>query len=192
MVQVQENGYAKLPVGSVIVVSGKSLSDISFVRERAIKDGALVDAKNYAQFALGGRSFTIQDSDQESIDLLKDKQKRKTLDSVTLEATEYDRPVLDENGEATGDTMRVKSFRFISLVTADDSMAYSKTAGIVAQEEAKWAPKATIDMTTLDKRIKESVEKNMGSALDSLLNKFEALAAKQAPAQAPAPEPAEA
>jgi hypothetical protein len=173
--RVLENGYANLPNGTIIELSGKSLADIVHVRTRALKEGANVDAKNYDQFSVGGRSFTIQDSDAESIELLKDKTKRKTLASVKLEATSYDRPVLDaETQEPTGETMTVKSFRFVSLSTLDDAMAYIKSEGTLAQEETKWAPKAAaVSQANID----AAVNKSMNKFMDTFLAKFPAPAA---------------
>lgn len=184
--KVLENGYASLPNGTIIELSGKSLSDIVFVRERAIKQGANVGATNYSHFSVGGRSFTIQDTDSESIELLKDKAKRKTLASVKLEATSYEKPVLDENQEPTGETMVVKSFRFISATTTDDAIAYIRSEGSVAKEEQTWAPKtASVSQSNID----AAVDKGMNKFMEAFMAKF--APAQPAPAVAPAPVDAE-
>ena len=176
--KVLENAYSQLPNGTIIELSGKSLSDIVWVRTRDLKEGAKVDATAYDQFSVGGRSFTIQNSDQESIDLLKDKTKRKTLASVKLEATSYDRPELDsETGEPTGNVTNVSAFRFISCTTVDDAKAYIASEGAVAQEEKKWAPSAPVTQGAIDK------------AVDASMNKFMAAYTARLAAQ-PAPAPA--
>ena len=178
---ILENGYANLPNGTVIELSGKDLSNIVYVNTKALSEDALargkVEATERAQFSLGGRSFTIMNTDQESIDLLKDKAKRKTLAYVTLEATSYDRPNLDpETGEPDGNTTRVNSFRFISCTTVEDAVAYAASLGKVQQEEKKWAPATNVTQSSIDKAVDASMSKFMNAFM-----------AKQPTPVAPAP-----
>lgn len=162
--KVLENSYAVLPNGAIVELTGRSLNDITYIRERDInwqvEEDRRNDATKYAQFSVGGRSFTIQNNNEDVIALLKDKAKRITLASVKLEASEYNRAVLDpETNEPTGETMTVKSFRFISATTVDDAMAFAKSEGAVAQEEAKWAPKtASVSQANIDAAVNKSMD----------------------------------
>lgn len=154
--KVVENGYANLPVGTVVEVMGKDLAMIRFVREKKSekerKDGE--PPRTYYHFSIGGRSFTIDDSDMDSVNLLRDKAQKRNIASIMLEATEHQVPILDEDLQPTGDYETRKSFRFVSIVTTEDAKAYAKSAGEVAQEEAKWAPKAsTVSQADLSKAI---------------------------------------
>jgi hypothetical protein len=184
--KVVENGYANLPVGTVVEVMGKDLAMVRFVREKKPaadapnrKDGEA--ARTYFHFSVGGRGFTIDESDMDSVNLLRDKAQKRNVASLILEATEHNVPILDEDLQPTGDFESRKSFRFVSIVTAEDAKAYAKTAGEVAQEEAKWAPKTTtVSQADLSKAI-------AGALAVALPAAFAAYAPKPAPAPAAVP-----
>lgn len=165
--KVVENSYANLPNGAIVSLSGRSLNDITFVRERDINwqvdEERRNEATKYAQFSVGGRSFTIQNNNGEVIELLRDRSKRTTLAEVKLAASEYTKAVMDaETGEPNGEMMTVKSFTFISATTVDDAIAFAKSEGLVSQEEAKWAPKtAAVSQANIDSAVSKSMDKFM-------------------------------
>lgn len=145
--EVLQNSYADLSDGTVVELMGKDLAMIRFVRERKSdkerKDGEA--ARTYYHFSIGGRGFTIDETDMDSVNLLRDKVQKKTVASLMLEATTHQVPKLDDDLQPIdGEFELRKSFRFVSIVTAEDAIAYAKNAGQVKQEEAKWAPKENI------------------------------------------------
>ena len=189
MFTIKENSYSNLPAGTVIEVSGKDLSGIVFINQKSISAEAIergrTEAVERAQFTLGGRSFTIMatEANLEVIAMLRDAKARRTISSIELEATEFKRPVFDEDtAEATGEFTIGKSFRFLSLTTVDDVLAHTKNEGMISQEQQKYAPKATISTSEMEKRIAANVTGSMREFLQHLQN------AKPVPAPAPAAE----
>lgn len=187
---VLQNDFATLPDGAIIELKGKDIAMVRWVRDMKPaedapqrKDGT--PARGYSHFAVGGRGFTIDDQSQDDIDVLKDKNKRKTLSSIILEASSYDAPVLGEDLQPIeGETERKLSFRFVTLVTAEDAKAYVKTEGEVAQEEAKWAPKVAAPAGG------GLTEAKLGGIMENAFaNVMKQFMAMQAPAAAPAPAP---
>lgn len=134
---------AALATGSIITINGMNLANVRYVGEKKSekerKDGK--EALTYYQFAIGGRSFTIDSNDMDSVELLRDKAKRATVGQLTLEATEFDVPVLDADGNPTGDSDKRQAFRFMSVITAADAIALVRSAGQIAKEESQWTPK---------------------------------------------------
>jgi len=169
--QVLQNDYTTLPAGAIVELKGKSLAMVRHVRDFVPAEDAPdradgTPARGYSHFTVGGRSFTIDDQSPDDIMMLKDKNARKGIASLMLEASEYQKPVLDENKNVIPDESEtVKSFRFVAIITAEDAKAYAKTEGEVAQEEAKWAPKAPVQQAVTDERL----GKLIGAQLSSLL-----------------------
>lgn len=169
--KVVENGYANLPKGTVVEITGKELATVRFVREKKPKEDAPdrkdgEPARTYYHFTIGGRGFTIDETDMDSVNLLRDKAQKRTVASLMLEATEHDVPMLDEDLQPTGEHETRKSFRFVSIVTADDAVAYAKNEGLVKQEEAKWAPK---DNTVSDVKLSNMIASALANVLPAAI-----------------------
>lgn len=141
--KLKKLGVAELTPGQVIEISGPELANVSFVRskksEKERKDGE--EALTYHHFSVAGRSFTIDSNNQDAAEMLMDGAKKKNVAVLTLEATEHQVEDTDDEGNGLGTFTMRKSFRFVSVVSLEDYKAYSASAGVVAAEEAKYAPK---------------------------------------------------
>lgn len=164
--QKKELSFDNLLPGEVVSLAGMDLAMVRFVREKKSekerKDG--LEPLTYYHFSIGGRGFTIDSNDMDSVELLRDKARRATVAQLMLEATEHQVAVLDDNLvpiEGQFDTR--KSFRFISVVTTVDALAYVKNAGQLAKEQAIWEPKDNVAMAEIAKLIDASVTNGIGS-----------------------------
>lgn len=163
--KVVQIGYNNLEKGTVIEMSGAELAHVRWVR--TTMGAPRKDEKeplNYEHFSVAGRSFTIDSNDQATADLLKNAATRSQVGILTLEATEFETPELDDDGNETETMVTRKAFRFISAITATDAVAYAKNAGQIAQEEAKWNGQS-IDMNALDDKIAKAVATGIAAAL---------------------------
>ncbi len=162
--KIQSVNLDTLEKGTIIDFSAADLIGLRYIGTKEAmaaedrKDGKADVA--YERFALGNRVFTIPTEEQyeSAIELLKDADKRKTIGTLQLEATEFERKLTDDNGDETGETVLAKAFRFHGVATADDVITLAENAGKIAQVEAKYAPKATgVDTKAIEQMIAKAV-----------------------------------
>lgn len=170
-------GYDELLPGQTVDLRGEDLADIAFVKTKDIKwlvgDERRNGATKYSQFSVGSRSFTIQDTHQDIIDLLMKQEDRMKIMKVRLTATEYIKDVTDpDTGDPTGEKIPVRSFKFVSLTTLDAAFSYLANEGKYAAEKAKYAPKSTLSQGDLDKAVAKAVNAGMASFADKWAARF--------------------
>ena len=137
--------FISLKVGEIIELKQEHfLTNLRYIKSwtRETRN----DSKTFYQYSIGGRAFTVDDLELHEM-LLK---YRSLIDTLVLEATEYQRPLLDDYGSVIeGESETVSSFAFITAITNID-------AGVIDKASLdERISKAKLD---LDAKIKRKVE----------------------------------
>lgn len=182
-----ELNFKQLPHGAMVSLKG---TDLMFVRyigektsEKARKDGE--DPRTYYKFTVGGRVFTIDSSDMDSVELLRDKKLKRTVAQLVLQANDYQEPETDGDGEVIeGSFVMKQSFNFVAVGTVEDMIALAQSAGKVAKEEKSWnTDTSAVDAKKLQAALLGGLESMLPGAINKVLDSRNAAVA--APSVAP-------
>jgi hypothetical protein len=167
----------QLQTGTVLEFNAQDLIGLRFVGEKEgaeRKDGK--DALTYYRFALGNRVFTIGSDDMESVELLRDAKRRATVGKLLLEATSFERPILDEQLQDTGEKETAYSFRFHGVVDLNTAKQLATAAGELQAIDAKFAPKPVTDNTMSPAALQKMIADSVAAFMPAPAPKAEAVA----------------
>lgn len=105
---------SQLPAGALVTIQGNELKDLKFIREREGENLRGRTTKTYWQWSLDGLTFITDDmSTQHKLVLFK--RFHRPSYKAQFERTDFDSPVLGDDGDVTGETIVKRTLRLIQL-----------------------------------------------------------------------------